>query len=390
MSTPKESQQPVASALIGPQDYERHVLAGAKSALSSSQFDATRPFVLQLYIPYAAADRLSDMVEQTEGDRYWIQGQAWSWRWGEATRYSADSAARERNRMLDHGRLDVKVVNANAMVARLEAVAAVRQEMDGKTPRAAFLAAVQEVRDLPLELFADAISAVSANESPSLDHLIAETQRKKREREMLADTLLKDRASDQSVEFTRADGEKAMVGPDVSKPGRFRLTRFDGSGPVGHAEAPTMRDAVLLALKEAYRPAETADQLVKNNGSNPMSQSDRPTKFLAVHSNMSIETGVPLDSMARIAQAFAAHGMKSMADLNGLDVFILDRSLTGAVNEAHSRSIALPKLNAFAVEHGADLRVTDAAGKAWRIDEGVSGYEAEAVAGDVARPRMRI
>lgn len=119
-------------------------------------------------------------------------------------------------------------------------------------------------------------------------------------------------------------------------------------------------------------------------------QTGRECRFLAVLSDMSIGTGVPLDVVSRIVRALAAHGMRSMAELNGFDVFILDRSLKGSVNEANSRSIALPKLNTFVVGHGTDLRVTDAAGKEWRIDEGVSGYGAEAVAGEVARPRARM
>lgn len=104
---------------------------------------------------------------------------------------------------------------------------------------------------------------MSEDVRPSLDQLIAETQRQKRERQTLADTLLKDKAIGESIAFARGDGETALVGPDVSRPGRFRLSRFDESGPIGHVEAPTMRDAVLHALLLNYRPTEPADQLDK-------------------------------------------------------------------------------------------------------------------------------
>jgi hypothetical protein len=85
----------------------------------------------------------------------------------------------------------------------------------------------------------------------SIEQLITEVREKGRQREALADALLGGIADGDSLLFYRKDGQTALVGPDVSKAGGFRLTRFDRMGPVGHVEASSMREAVRLALSVA-------------------------------------------------------------------------------------------------------------------------------------------
>jgi hypothetical protein len=86
----------------------------------------------------------------------------------------------------------------------------------------------------------------------SIEQLITEVREKGRQREALADALLGGIADGDSLSFYRKDGQTALVGPDVSKAGGFRLTRFDRMGPVGHVEASSMREAVRLALSDGF------------------------------------------------------------------------------------------------------------------------------------------
>lgn len=46
---------------------------------------------------------------------------------------------------------------------------------------------------------------------------------------------------------------RALAGPDMSKPGRFRVTYFVGRVPNGHSEYLTFFDAVRDALAQRYR-----------------------------------------------------------------------------------------------------------------------------------------
>lgn len=64
-------------------------------------------------------------------------------------------------------------------------------------------------------------------------------------------------ASGAPVRFTRAkDGRTAIAGPDMAKPGMFRLTLMDQGKPVGHVEFPTLAEATLDALRNGYASAE--------------------------------------------------------------------------------------------------------------------------------------
>lgn len=85
----------------------------------------------------------------------------------------------------------------------------------------------------------------------SLSDLFAETRRIADIRKRLADDLA---SSGKPVRLTANGGRSALAGPDMSKPGMFRLTRFDALGPSGHTEHPTLQEAILEALRQHYVP----------------------------------------------------------------------------------------------------------------------------------------
>lgn len=69
-------------------------------------------------------------------------------------------------------------------------------------------------------------------------------------------------ASGEAVQLEHPSGRSALVGPDMSKPGRFRSTRFDEAGePAGHVEAATLEAAITETLAEGYTevPDATAE-----------------------------------------------------------------------------------------------------------------------------------
>ncbi|WP_321820906.1 MULTISPECIES: hypothetical protein [unclassified Burkholderia] len=105
----------------------------------------------------------------------------------------------------------------------------------------------------------------------SLNDLLAKALRAKKEREALADQLVQASGADGAVAFEKRDGRTAIAGRDPSKPGFFRVTWLDESGPYGHAEAPTLRDAVVRALEEGYRPNAS---LLLNRDLDPETLSD--------------------------------------------------------------------------------------------------------------------
>lgn len=83
----------------------------------------------------------------------------------------------------------------------------------------------------------------------SLDDLIEEARQQIASRETLADSLLK---AGGPVRMGKDGGRSALVGPDMSNNGMFRITRFDEQGPVGHTEYRDMREAIIDALREGY------------------------------------------------------------------------------------------------------------------------------------------
>ena len=67
--------------------------------------------------------------------------------------------------------------------------------------------------------------------------------------------LAKDLASKhKSIKMHHESGHKALVGPDMSKPGKYRVTRFDEKGAMGHTEHDSLEDAADEALKNGFKP----------------------------------------------------------------------------------------------------------------------------------------
>ena len=57
-----------------------------------------------------------------------------------------------------------------------------------------------------------------------------------------------------SIKMHHENGHKVLVGPDMSKSGKFRVTRFDEKGAMGHTEHDSMEDATNEALKNGFKP----------------------------------------------------------------------------------------------------------------------------------------
>ncbi|MFZ5692459.1 MAG: hypothetical protein ACOY5F_14515 [Pseudomonadota bacterium] len=114
---------------------------------------------------------------------------------------------------------------------------------DDATIRQAIDGARQYAQAGPRRLFQ------SGGESPRawMEAILA----KGKERRQLAADLA---AGGKSVRLTGTDGRYALAGPDMSKPGTFRLTRFDQDGPVGHTEHPDLAAAVDEGLRMKYTP----------------------------------------------------------------------------------------------------------------------------------------
>lgn len=61
-------------------------------------------------------------------------------------------------------------------------------------------------------------------------------------------------ASGGSTRLTGPNGMTAIAGPDMSRPGGYRLTIFDGSGPLSHTEYDSLEASIDEALKQKYNP----------------------------------------------------------------------------------------------------------------------------------------
>lgn len=57
-----------------------------------------------------------------------------------------------------------------------------------------------------------------------------------------------------SIRMHHENGHKVLVGPDMSKPGKYRVTRFDDRGAMGHTEHDSLEDAADEALKNGFKP----------------------------------------------------------------------------------------------------------------------------------------
>lgn len=59
-----------------------------------------------------------------------------------------------------------------------------------------------------------------------------------------------------AAKLAHRDGRKALVSPDLEKPGTWRVTRLDDQGPVGHTEHESKEAAAEEALRAGYAPPE--------------------------------------------------------------------------------------------------------------------------------------
>jgi hypothetical protein len=61
-------------------------------------------------------------------------------------------------------------------------------------------------------------------------------------------------AVNEAVILRHDDGRTALAGPDMSKPGQYRITWLDADGdPSGHTNAVNLYGAIYLGLSEGYR-----------------------------------------------------------------------------------------------------------------------------------------
>lgn len=86
-----------------------------------------------------------------------------------------------------------------------------------------------------------------------INALLAQVREQTRARQCLAATLA---AQNHPVRMTsiRHCALKALVGQDMSEPGRFRITRFDDRGPYSHSVFNCFETAIYDALAEGFEP----------------------------------------------------------------------------------------------------------------------------------------
>jgi hypothetical protein len=84
-----------------------------------------------------------------------------------------------------------------------------------------------------------------------LADLMKDIKAKAAERKALAKDLA---SKHKSIRMHHESGHKVLVGPDMSKPGKYRVTRFDDKGAMGHTEHDSMEDAADEALKNGFKP----------------------------------------------------------------------------------------------------------------------------------------
>lgn len=85
----------------------------------------------------------------------------------------------------------------------------------------------------------------------NLKALIKDVMRKANERKALAKELA---SKNKSIKMYHENGHKVLVGSDMSKSGKFRVTRFDVKGAMGHSEHDTLEDAANEALRNGFKP----------------------------------------------------------------------------------------------------------------------------------------
>jgi hypothetical protein len=87
-------------------------------------------------------------------------------------------------------------------------------------------------------------------------------------------------SSGKSAKLFGDDGTYALAGPDMSKDGVFRLTRFDKDGPSGHTEHSTLAEAIDEGLRNKYNPVLNADNKV-GTGIGAIAASEQAPRFFS-------------------------------------------------------------------------------------------------------------
>lgn len=116
---------------------------------------------------------------------------------------------------------------------------------------AMFLGPGAKTAKKPMLNLAEEMLTKGANEKLPLSDLIA----KMREKRAAIDRKVADlTAAGKPVRMVSTSGRNmtALVGPDMSDPGMYRITRFDADGPIGHTTHSTFADAVENALRENF------------------------------------------------------------------------------------------------------------------------------------------
>ncbi|MGF6440075.1 hypothetical protein [Paraburkholderia youngii] len=142
-------------------DSEPQATVGAFQVIRAGdrhRFELQQPYVLQQIVPSAAAIPGTDMGDQQGGAYYLQRSGHWSgdWRQVTAARYSREIAEVYQRQIAEHDTVNVEIVDANAMEARLQVMRAVGREMEETLPRATFIDLCKRIDALPEELFANA------------------------------------------------------------------------------------------------------------------------------------------------------------------------------------------------------------------------------------------
>jgi predicted kinase len=94
-----------------------------------------------------------------------------------------------------------------------------------------------------------------SEDTQSFEEFVAKSKAHLAEREAKAEAIA-EKGGSTRMEHQSRDGHRALIGPDMAEPGKFRITRFDKAGPFGHTTFNTLKEAANEALRDGYVPVE--------------------------------------------------------------------------------------------------------------------------------------
>lgn len=113
---------------------------------------------------------------------------------------------------------------------------------------AAKLAGIVSVGSMPMVRPANSLGSGGRE---SLTTLLEQARARINAREAKASEIIQSGRS--NVRMRSATQGSALIGPDMSVPGKFRVTYFDPQGvPNGHVELPTYEDAIKRAILDGF------------------------------------------------------------------------------------------------------------------------------------------